>query len=293
MRKFIFYVTAAICILLLFTTYYFRKKNTDINWINDLSYEENQVYDLSFQLFSPCPLVPVKIGDKKVKLIFDTGNGMGIFLTTALEKEIDYEITGTTTELNADGSYRGEGKSILLKSIYVFDEECTDIQTSLVDWKLFSSLKMNGTIGLKYFDHKVITLDYKNKKIGVSNKEIDYSKLSNDQYTIIPLIQSDLKNEQDLLFIEGVVNGEKSTIYLDTGSSRSFYGSDSTQKEIQVQLGECTYTFREKDFRQAEIGFQDEFEYPLTLSINSDLLKKNHFVITIDKIHNNLIIGRN
>lgn len=294
MRKFKFKIIGAVLtLLIIFSVFYMRKNNADIQWIKDLAYEENQIHDISFKLFSPCPSVPVRIGDKKVKLLFDSGNGVGITLTTALEKDIAYETIGTTTELNSDGTYRGSGKSILLKNIYVFDEEFTDIISSLVDWKLYSSFKINGTIGLKYFDNKVVTLDYKNKKIAVSNKALDYSRLKNDKYTVIPLIKSALNNEQDLLFIEGEVNGEKSTIYLDTGSSSSFYNFDAAPAEIKVQLGEKAYTFNSKELIHSEIGFQDKFKYPLTLAINSDLLKANHFVITIDKIQNNLIIGQN
>ena len=72
-------------------------------------------------------------GSGKFNLLFDSGNGAGITLTTALEKEIDYEILGATTELNSDGTYRGSGKSILLKNISVFDEEYTDVISSLID----------------------------------------------------------------------------------------------------------------------------------------------------------------
>lgn len=282
-----------IFMLTIFFIYRLEKENADIRWINDLSYKESQIYDISFNLFSPCPSIPVKIGNKKVKLLFDSGNGVGITLTTALEKEIDYEIIGITTELNSDGTYRGNGKSIFLKNISVFDEEYTDIKSSLVDWKLYSSFKINGMLGLKYFDNKVVTLDYKNKKIAVSNIALDYSKLNNDTYSIIPLLKSDLNKEQDLLFVEGEVNGEKITIYLDTGSSRSFYNLDNIQSKFKVKLGDKEYTFNGNDFLQEDIGFQDEFTYPLALAINSDLLKANHFVITIDKIHNNLIISQN
>lgn len=294
MRKFTSYIIGVVIILLIiFSIFCFRKNNANIKWIKDLSYEENQIYDISFNFFSPCPTVPVKIGDKKVKLLFDSGNGVGITFTTALEKEIDYKTIGTTTELNSDGTYRGNGKSILLKNITVFDEEYTNIISSLIDWKMCSSFKINGTIGLKYFDNKVVTLDYNNKKIAVSNKALDYSKLKNDKYTVLPLIKSNLDKEQDLLFIEGEVNGKKSTIYIDTGSSRSFYNFDDAQREIEVKLGKKAYTFNSNKLMHGEIGFQDEFKYPLSLAINSDLLKTNHFVITIDKIQNNLIIGQN
>ena len=294
MRKFKSCIIGIIIILLIiFPAFCFRVKNADIKWTIDLSYDKNQIYNVSFDDFSPCPFVPVKIGDKKVKLLFDSGNGMGITLTTALEKEINYEILGETTELNPDGTYRGSGKSILLKNISVFDEEYTDVMSSLIDWKLYSSFKTNGMIGLKYFDDKVVTLDYKNKKLAISNKALDYSKLTNEEYTVLPLIKSNLNNEQDLLFFEGEVNGEKSTIYLDTGSSNSFFNFADAGAKIEVELGEKMYTFKSNELIQDEIGFQDEFKYPLTLAINSDLLKSNDFVITIDKIQNNIIISQN
>jgi len=110
---------------------------------------------------------------------------------------------------------------------------------------------------------------------------------------VLPLIKSNLNNEQDLLFFEGEVNGEKSTIYLDTGSSSSFFNHVDAGAGFEVKLGPKTYTFKNNDLIHDEIGFQDEFKYPLNLAVNSDLLKANHFVITIDKIQNNLIIGQN
>lgn len=285
-------IGSVIILFIIFTTFCFRNNNTDIEWQGDFSYEENQIYDLSFSLFSPCPSIPIKIGDKTVELIFDSGNGVGLTLTTALENKVDYEIIGKTTELNSDGTYRGTGKSILLKNITVFDEKYTDIISSLVDWRIYSSLKINGMIGLAYFDNKVVTLDYMNKKIAISNKALDYGKLINDKYTVLPLIRSEINKQQDLLFFEGEVNGKKSTIYLDTGSSRSFYNFDDTQEKIELKLDDKVYTFHTNKLVYDKIGFQNEFRYPLSFAINSDLLKANHFVITIDHIQNNLIIGQ-
>ncbi len=276
-----------------YVVFYFREDDTSIDWRKELSYEENQIHDISFEASSPCPVIPVKINDKEVKLLFDTGNGMGFLMTTALQDQIDYDVIGTTTELNADGTYRGEGSSVLLKSINVFGEQYHDVKSSLNDWRMFSSSKFNGTIGLTYFSHKVITLDYKNKKIAVCSEPIDYSTLRQENYIVLPLIKSELSHEQDLLFFEGEVNGEKSTIYLDTGASRSFYDIDNAGTGIELKLGNVTYHFDCDKLIHDEIGFEDDFSYPLTFAINSDLLKANHFVIIIDKIQNNLIIRRN
>lgn len=149
-------IVFALLITFIIFVFDFIENKNDINWIKD------------------CPVIPIKIGNKNVALEFDTGNGMGIFITTALKDKIDYEIVGTTTELNADGTYRGEGTSISLKTIKVFGDEFQNVMSSLNDWRMYGFFKINGTIGLKYFDNKVVTLDYDNKKIAVSNKTLDY-----------------------------------------------------------------------------------------------------------------------
>ncbi|MHB8128732.1 MAG: hypothetical protein ACYDEX_07030 [Mobilitalea sp.] len=292
-RSFIIGIVIILTIIIL-TQFYLKGNKSDSNWIQDLNYEENQIHDVSFGLFNPCPYIPVKIGDKEVEVLFDTGNGAGIFITTALEGKVEYEIVGKTIELNGDGTYRGEGKSVLLESINVFGEEYTNIIASFTDWRMYGFFKNNGAIGLEYFKNKVLTLDYRNKKLAVSSEALDYSKLQKDKYTIIPLISCNLSNEKHLLFFEGEVNGEKSTIYLDTGSNRSFINvEDAKVVEVEVKLGDRKYKFNSNHLKQEEISFEDEFEYPIRLAINSDLLKTNHFVITIDKIQNNLVIYQN
>lgn len=267
---------------------------TQLNWVKDFNYDESQIHDISIGLFNPCPSIPVKIDDKEVKLLFDTGNGEGLFLTTTLNDKIDYEIIGKTTELNSDGSYRGEGNSIILKKLNVFNDEYTNVKSTLTDWKMYGFFRNNGGIGLKYFKDKVITLDYDNKKIAVGTRHLDYSNLQDDRYTIIPLICSNLSNEKNLVFFQGEINGEKSTIYLDTGSTRSFLDFNGIKdNEIEVKLGDKVYKFNCRNLKCEKIGFQERFKYPLKLALNSDLLKSSHFIITFDLINNNLIISQN
>lgn len=273
---------------------YLNIDSADPDWVKDFNYDASQIHDISIGFLNPCPLIPVKIGNKEFKLLFDTGNGEGLFLTSALKGKADYEITGKTTELNADGSYRGEGELVALKNLTIFNEEFSNIHSSLSDWRMYGFFKINGGIGLKYFQNKVVTIDYKNKKIAVRNEALDYRKLENDRYVVVPLISSDLSNEKDLLFFQGEINGEKSTIYLDTGSTRSFLSPDDNKDtEIGVKLGDKEYRFKSSKLKSDKIGFQGKFEYPLRLAINSDLLKSNNSVITIDKINNNLIIYKN
>lgn len=264
--------------------------NKNIDWIRDLNYSENQIHNMSIGFFDHCPYVQIKINNNEIKIGFDTGYGTGIMLTTAVKGKVNYKEIGKEIAYNSDGTYRGDGSSILLDNINVFGEDYSDVKASLTDWRMYGSIKSNGTIGLKYFQGKVVTLDYKNKKIAVSDKSIDYNSLPKDKYIILPLIKPSANELNDLLFFEGEVNGKESTIYLDTGSSRSFINLEDNNNaaDAEVKLGDKKYKFNK--LKSGEIKFTEKFQYPLRLAINSDILNSNHFVVTIDKIQNKLII---
>lgn len=291
-KFFIIGITFTITIIAI-SLFYTRRNNSKIDWITDLNYKKEEIHDMSIGLVNPCPSIPIEFGDKKINIEFDTGNSEGISITTAIKGKVDYEVTGKVTSLNADGTYRGDGEFISLSSINVFGEKYTNVKSSLTDWKMYGAFKINGLIGLEYFRNKVVTLDYKNKKIAVSNNPVDYSKLPKTKYTVLPLESPSDSKLKDLLFFQGEVNGKKSTIYLDTGSTRSFVNLENSYKNTSadVKLGDKIYKFQR--LRNDKIGFADKFNYPLRLAINSDLLKANHFVITIDKIQNTLIISQN
>lgn len=55
---------------------------------------------------------------------------------------MNYEITGKTKELNADGTYRGEGDAILLKNIAIFNDEYSNVQSTLNDWRMYGFLRI-------------------------------------------------------------------------------------------------------------------------------------------------------
>ena len=291
--KFFIIGIAIVIAIIVISLFCLERKNGNIDWIKELNYKKEEIHDMSIGLINPCPTIPVELDNKKINIEFDTGNTEGISITSAIKGKVDCEVTGKITSANADGTYRGNGESIVIKSVNIFGEKYTNVNSSLTDWRMYGSLKFNGLIGLKYFRNKVVTLDYKNKKIAVSNNSIDYNKLPKEKYTILPLVSPSASSMKDLLFFEGEVNGEKSTIYLDTGSSRSFVNLEGNNKDTSanVKLGDKKYKFQR--LRNNEIGFTDKFNFPLRLAINSDLLKANHFVITIDRIQNNIIISQN
>lgn len=280
--------------LLLTTLIVGCKKDNKLSWINDFNYEESQVKSFSNEI-TPSPSIPILINGKQVNIMFDTGNSQGLLLTTAISSDIDYEVTGTSKTYNADGTYRGDIQSIKVKKINIFGQDYSDVKSSISDWRIFGNVEFNGLIGLKYFQNKIVTLDYKNNKIAITDKEIDYKKLNAKKYIIIPLIKSSLTDRSDLLYFQGEVNGEKSIIYLDTGysTSRIDLKENKNSKDdniAQVKLGNKHFQF--KKLRGQEINRGENFEYPVRLVIGSDILKSNNFIITIDKMQNKLIFSQ-
>jgi predicted aspartyl protease len=267
--------------------------NKKLSWINDFNYKENQIRNFSSSSSTHCPFIPIFINGQEVSILFDTGNSQGLSLTTAITDKINYEVTGTSNTLNADGTYRGDIQLIKIENINIFGKEYSNVKSSISDWRIFSSEQFNGLLGLEYFRNKIVTLDYKNNKIAVTDKEIDYKKLSTEKYTIVPLIRSNIANRSDILYFQGEVNGEKSIIYLDTGYSHSIIdlkenNNLKADNTAQIKIDNKQYQF--KNLRCQEIKRGESFEYPTKFIIGSDILKSNNFLITIDKIQNKLIL---
>jgi hypothetical protein len=289
------YVRAFIGSFLLLTLLVGCNNDKKLGWISDFNYKETQIKSFFYVEHTSRPFIPILINGQEVTIMFDTGNSEGITLTTAISDKIDYEVNGTSTTLNPDGSYRGDTQLIKIKNINILGEEYSNVKSQISDWKLYSGEKFNGLLGLEYFRNKIVTLDYRNNKIAISDKEIDYKKLNTEKYKVIPLVKSIITNRSDLIYFQGEVNGEKSIIYLDTGYPCSLIdlkenNNSKNYNTAQVKLGNKQYKF--KNLRSQEINRGENFEYPVRLIIGSDILKSNNFLITIDKIQNKLIFSQ-
>lgn len=176
----------------------------DKTWIMDFGYEKNEIHKLTFNRLGDrgCPEIPIKIGNDKYNLEFDTGCGVGVFFTDLIEDKMDYTFLGEAEALYRDGSHRGWTKQIIVDEFTVFGDTYKNIETSISDWTMFSSKEFNGTIGLAYFKSKIVTLDYAGYRIAVSSNPIDYTKINSDKYAVLPLYKTRSKGQEDLPFFE-------------------------------------------------------------------------------------------
>ncbi len=295
-------------IVVLFFAGYFGARGlkpliADRSWISDLGYHESEIHQLSFHLTGnrSCPEIPVSIDSKEFRLGFDTGCGSGLALTTALEEKIDYDLLGRTEQLNRDGSHRGWSKQISLKAITVFGEAYEEIKTDISDWKMFSSSKFNGIIGLAYFQSRVITLDYPGHKIAVSSRPIDETKLDPDQYVILPLQRSTSEGQGMLPFFQVEYNGKPAMAYLDTGKNYSFVYNPSCNismlsrpsgfTDVPIRIGSLEMTL--KDVAQVNnLAQSDGLPYPTMIEMNSDQIWQCGLLVTIDLIDHRIIFRK-
>ena len=305
-KKLILPLSLLLVLALLITGTYFLVQyitvlTADKSWIQDFGYQGDEVHDLGLDR-TGCPVIPIAIAGNKFPFMFDTGSNSGFLLTSELEGKVDYTLLGQTEQLNRDGSHRGWSKSVSLNHISVFGESYSDIKTTLVDWKMLSSEKFDGTIGLKYFSSKIITMDYTGRKVAVGNRPIDYSKLNMKKYVVLPLLKSKQDGQENLLFFEAKLNGKPITVYLDTGKNESYLHnpnstyspsvakSNTLSRDITIALNDMDLPL--KGLLEAKLAQVTDLANPVTIELNSDQIKKNNLLVTIDLINQQIIFRR-
>ena len=157
-------------ILFLFIHPFFSFERLELDWKERLNYRTDELHPIKIQINS-IPLVEVKVNGSPLWVKFDTGCSPGFSLTSAVENTIEHKVTGKSTQRNPDGSYRGETTLATIASLDVFGVMYAPVKTSFTDWRIFSTLKFDGLLGLKYFQNKRVTIDYKKKIIGITLHE--------------------------------------------------------------------------------------------------------------------------
>ncbi len=295
-RKIIFGIVS--CHILIFPALGFSPQRT--NWAERYDYRPDELHPIKLQTNS-IPLVEVRVDGSPLWVIFDTGCSTGFSLTSAVEEKIAHKVTGKSKERNPDGSYRGETTLATIASLEVFGAKYAPVETSFSDWRIFSSLKFNGLLGLRYFKNKRVTIDYQSKIIGVSSRPLVHRASEDFPMAEVPLLQVS-GSQADLVYVLGKVKGRPTVIYLDTGSSASFIDpgildADDIKKDknrllaenVEMSIGGLSFTVKRLRVQEQKRGVS--FEYPQTVKLGSDVLKD--FLLTIDKIPTRLIIQKN
>lgn len=272
----------------------------DLSWVHELGYRPEEVHHLSFTWSGErsCPEIPVEIGGITLDLGIDTGCGAGVAFTDQIEDRIDYSLLERVEAFNRDGSHRGWSKRISIGEMAVFGESYKNVSSTISDWKMYSSRKFNGIIGLAYFRSRTVTLDYVGRRIAVGKRAIDYAELDEDKFTVLPLLRSTSRGQRDLPFFAAELRGDPITVYLDTGKNYSFiYDPESSQTigskpsefiDIPLTIGEREL-FLEDIVPVGSLAQAEGLPYPTMIEMNSDQIWKQRLVVTLDLIDQKII----
>jgi len=274
----------------------------EIDWISDLQYDPDEIKPMTFSA-TGCPQISVALNGKPFWLKFDFGCSKGFQLTTAVESQLDYIVLRETNTYNTDGTVRGRVKRIRLDSLEVFGERYDDLEGTLADWKIFSSLPYQGLISLEYFADYRFTQDYKRGRLALTKKPFPDALKGSSRYLLTDILDPPDWHKYGV-YVLGKVNGIDSVIYIDNGSSKTDVDyrilSDAQKAksdgkncsaEVPISIGDLEFAIRNFRIRKIERG--TDYQYPVRIKIGSDLLKR--FVITIDRTENRniLIIHKN
>ena len=287
---------AVLAVLCFFAGKMIYIKSADTSWQDELGYNENEIYHLKQDRVG-CPQIPVQLGGDTYYFDFDTGCNSEIVLTNALEGKFNYTVTDQVEQLNRDGSHRGWSYGINIGELEFFGGIYKNIDCVMIDWKMSSSDEFNGLIGTEMFKNRVVTLDYRAQIMGVGEKAPDYSELPKEKYAVVPILRTGTEGQENLVFFECELNGEKAVVYIDTGKNVSYIHSlnstyiigsgtdkrpDTTKRDAKVKIGELSFEI--KGAYEAGIAQYDDFEGTIAAEFNSDQFVKNDLVVTFDFI---------
>lgn len=293
---FLFTLSAALLIILFFIvkrTIWIH--SADTSWINDFGYQNQEICSLKLDK-AGIPEFPVTIDGKTYYFSFDTGCASGLIVTNALQDKIKYSILEQKEELNRDGSHRGWSNLISIDNIQILQQEYHDITCSMTDWKMSSSYKFSGLLGPELFQDHLITLDYRAHKAGIKSTA-DYNLTDMEKYTVVPILNTNISGQEHLIFFACKINGKDGIAYIDTGKNISYvHNPDSdytigqsngkpqtTTTDTDVTIGDMTFLLH--GLYEANMPQDYDFDNPVMIEINSDLLRKNDIVVTFDFIN--------
>lgn len=300
-KKFFLFIilTILLIIICLLIARFIWLYSADTSWIEDFGYNDSEVYTLKLDK-AGIPQFPVLIDEDTYYFDFDTGCSNDIVVTDVLKDKIDYSLLEQIEELNRDGSHRGWSNHISINSIQIFNQEYHDIRCSMIDWKMSSSYKFSGLLGTELFKKKLITLDYRARKIGISNTS-QYNLINSEKYTIVPILYTNRKGQEDLIFFECKLNGENIIAYIDTGKNISYIHNSSSEYIVGESTGKPQTNTTNATIMIDNISFHFShlyevnmpqnygFNYPIAIEINSDQFIRNDIVVTFDFINNYII----
>lgn len=268
--------TSLLCLVLMAGC---RSLEREPGWIEAFGYAPEEVVPIEIGSYR-YPYVPVTVAGDSLMLVFDTGNMVGISVSSELFDRLGLRSDGSWTSLSSAGEVRGTYRFADGVSVARVGEEQRLTRVYESGFHDVAGLFGPGDLGGHRF-----TVDYGSRSLAVSTEggpEVVPG------FQAIPLVRSD--RHPKLILVRGTIEGHPVLIQLDTGKSRTVVDPD-----LAVELGLArapqgfairsltigNLEFRIRSAKEVDLTALDaELPERILVGVGSDILSR--FAWTVD-----------
>ena len=257
-------------------------------WIKSYAYEPDEIHPIEIGS-NRFPFVAISLNDKTYKLLWDTGNMSRLAVTQDIAKSLDLEVVAKTRSYDSEGNFTGQSSVYRLDRVKLFGQSWGPVDAVELEHP-----NLSGLVGPYFVQNKRFTLDYRNKLIAVSNKNLPEAAPGER----IPLVKSPVHKLLVLIYTQ--INGHRVLTEIDTGKSRTVIDptladsldlpqTDSGYAINSLKIGVNTFTVpsaKSKSFQ----GISEGLPELIRLGVGSDILSQ--LLLTVD-YNEGLVIVKN
>ena len=257
-------------------------------WVGPLGYRASELVEVRIGPYG-MPLVQVDVAGVSRWLLFDTGDMVGVSLTTSELSSQELPVDSTWRRLDSDGSVIGEFRRLRAPSVRAFGRELGPLPIYEVD-----GLVVPGLIGLDLLPGGRFTLDYGSGLLAVTDTPLGEPPAGFEE---LPLVRS---RRHPRLILAYCRIGEREVLTeFDTGKSRTVISPELARelglvpddRGVRIDaLGVGSATFGIPSAKLVSLADIDRsLPAPIELSVGSDVMSE--LVITVDYATGRLLVG--
>lgn len=251
----------------------------DSHWIEAFGYGEAAVHSVDIGDFG-FPHVAVRIGDTRLRLPFDTGNTVGLSVSSALFNQLQLTAEDHYDRLNSAGESVATLRVAHAREVSVLGRDVGPTRIYELDHPSLAGLVGPDLIGGGHF-----TIDYSSRRMAVGSGSLPDAVPGFRQ---VPLVRSN--RHPTLILVRGTVEDREVLIELDTGKSRTVINPvlssdlglrrDARGVAIEhLRIGDLLFEVPSaKEVDQSAID--TSLPEPILAGVGSDVLSR--FVWTVD-----------
>jgi len=257
-------------------------------WVAALGYREAELIEVRTGPLG-MPLVQVEVASTPRWLLFDTGDMVGVSLTTGELASQELPVDSTWRRLDSDGRVLGEFRRLRSPSVRAFGRELGPLPVYEMD-----ELVVPGLIGPDLLPGSRFTLDYRAGVLAVTDTPLDVPPQGFD---VLRLVRS--RRHPRLILAYCRIGNREVLTEFDTGKSRTVIAPDlarelglvADERGVRIDsLGVGSATFAIPSAKLVPLADIDRsLPAPIELSVGSDVMSE--LLITVDYATGRMLIA--